>query len=371
MRRLLSANSCVCSVVLAAGLILAGPPRAAHAQLLGFTAFEENDVGGSDSTYTQGVRLTLLLRMHDALLDRAGWTACTMKDEIDEQACGLYTLALGHYIYTPGDIATSVRQPLSRPYGGWLYVAPGVQVLGRQRVGERHIDLSGSLEVPMGFVGSLSLAEHAQSLFHWTFAHSAVRPRGWQHQLADAFVINPRASLRARLLEFCHYLSNPFDTCEEAEAARLFDVIIAADGGLGGVQTYGEVEAVARIGWRLPKDFGPQLNPVTRGIAAASDRWHDRIGIGVHAGAAARAVGYNRFVEGGGADEGPDGWRTWGELEPLGSRTDWRAGGTLRFDSYVLGLQFVWRAPEFKAPGVPEPAGRHRFMNVTLSRALD
>jgi hypothetical protein len=365
------------ALALTLGVLSLAPPAGAQGpKLLGVGVYGENDVGRSDSSYTQGARLQMLL----ALPPR--WTAdwqslqdCSRLDEL-HQPCLLVTIALGQSIYTPGNIKTPELQPHSRPYAGWLYLAPGAQVLGQWtpledvRLLGRPVDFGAEFDLPMGVVGPRSLAEHAQSWAHWTFAHGAVRPKGWDHQLRGGFGINPRLGGSARLFEVCLFEGSLRDPCWEPRSRRLFDLIVSGEGAAGNIQTHGKWGATARIGWNLRGDLGPEVIPITRGRHDLAAPEPTGFRVGVVAAFHRKHVGYNRFVQGGGPDEGPGRWKDVRQIVLLPRVNERAVGFVLGVGSYNLAVQRVWRGAEFGFSADDRPDDRFRFTSVSVSRDL-
>lgn len=361
---------CVFAAALVPCLAATEPVSAQAGRLLGVSIFEENDTfTNSDSSYTQGVRMNMSLRLPD-FTDKWQWlTRCTSIVEPTRMPCGMLTFAFGQLIYTPDSINTAERRPYSRPYAGFLFIAPGAQLVQRTGgIGGRPIDISASIEVPTGLVGPGSLAKQAQSLFHWGLAHGALRPKGWEHQVAGALVINPRVVVRARVAELCYYKGQPVTHCAEPAAFRYADILASAEGALGNLQRYGQAGYVARLGWNLPSDFGPQLIPVARGIGEGDRPWYRKFTIGLHYGHSTKHVAYNRFIEGGEADE--SGLRTWSGIELVSDVSETCYGGYFGIGKYMLSYQKVRRGREFYAPDLQADNPALRFANITLSRAI-
>jgi len=134
----------------------AQPVSGQAGRVLGVSIFEENDTfTDSDSSYTQGVRMNMSLRLPDFTDNWLWLSRCTSVDEPTRRPCGMMTFAFGQLIYTPDSINTAQRRPNGRPYAGFLFVAPGAQLV--QRTGGvlgRPIDMSAGIEIPTGFVGN-------------------------------------------------------------------------------------------------------------------------------------------------------------------------------------------------------------------------
>ncbi|XAL98922.1 lipid A deacylase LpxR family protein [Phycisphaeraceae bacterium D3-23] len=193
---------------------------------------------------------------------------------------------LGQQIFTPRSISTAAPIPGDRPYAGYLY--GGV-------FWERQADYQGRddaavldhFELNLGVVGDSSLAEDIQKYVHDTF--EGRRPRGWDNQLKDEFAY-----------QFYYRRKWRFDT-GEFTLPLLGDVesqIIPQAGlALGSVHRYAEAAVSARVGFRLPDDFGAgRINDLTSATGGPSDAqgwaWYawGRIG--------GRYVEHNTFLDG-------------------------------------------------------------------------
>jgi len=156
--------------------------------------------------------------------------------------------------------------------------------------------------------------------------------------------------------------------CAEPAAFRYADVVTSAEGAIGNLQRYGQAGYVARLGWNLPSDFGPQLIPVARGIGGGNRPWYRKFTIGAHYGHSSKYVAYNRFIQGGEADETR--LRTWSGIELVSDVSETRCGWFVGIGNYMVTYQKVRRGREFDAPGLQADNPALRFANITLSRAI-
>jgi lipid A 3-O-deacylase len=133
----------------------------------------ENDLfgGGGDRNYTSGVRLTWFdtgtespyaMRMVDRLVPMFS---------INETTSVYYSI--GHNLYTPRNILTSVPDPRDRPYAAFLYGAAGLTSITKNRM--------DNLEATLGVIGPAALGRPIQKFVH-RFSDSD-DPQGWGSQL--------------------------------------------------------------------------------------------------------------------------------------------------------------------------------------------
>lgn len=229
----------------------------------------------------------------------------------------------GQSIYTPQRIESPVRQPGDRPFGGWLYT--GV-TLARES-GRRQLD---TFEIQVGAVGgSASLAPWVQSSFH-TVIGSAI-PQIGNYQLAN----EPGILLAwERRWKFGTEFGNGFG----------MDIIPAVGLTAGNVFTYGEASALVRIGQSLGTTWGPtRIRPSPSGAAFIStspdDPWW---GWDIYAGAAARGVARNIFLDGSTFASSPS-------VTKKPFVTDLLAGAEIFTQSgYKIGASVTLRSPEYK-----------------------
>lgn len=352
----------------AAFLILLGALAAAaplSAQLVAFNAQVENDAfrdPGSDSSYTQGLRVNLFYE--SPLLAALDISRCSEQTGREEK-CGLATFGIGQTIYTPGDIETTELQPRSRPYAGWLFVAPGVSARGRRTIRGWPVDLAASVEVLTGVVGENAFARHTQTWAHWTFAWGAARPAGWHHQLRNAFIVNPHGTLQLRPFQICLGDLN----CTHANTIRIFDLATRGSVSHGNAMRFRTAGLESRLGWNLPEDLGPQVIPVTVALADGRRSPGRAFSAGFVFSWERRFSDYNRFVEGGRVDHG-GGWADVRQIELTREMDQTTFGGFLRIESYSLAVRWVEREFEFVGPGQATDESGFNFLHVTVGRVL-
>lgn len=140
-----------------------------------FTFNAENDsiTSQSDRHYTNGVRFTYLdMRDKPPSFTRALDTWLPFYEETDQTA--VY-YSFGQNMYTSDDIKVKNPPQGQRPYAGWLYGSVGLSTLV-----DNHVD---DVELTLGVVGPLSLAEQTQKTWHRFVG--ADKPQGWDTQLKN------------------------------------------------------------------------------------------------------------------------------------------------------------------------------------------
>ncbi|QAR33691.1 lipid A deacylase LpxR family protein [Geovibrio thiophilus] len=233
----------------------------------------ENDIFYSDQYYTNGVR--------------ASWTtAADKKPDWALNAARLFPFfpdnssvrtnyAIGQNMYTPKE--TDSKNPPSddHPYAGWLYGSVGlIAENGRQ------LD---QIELTLGIVGSVSLAEQTQKFVHKVRGIDI--PQGWDTQLKNepGIVLTYQRSWRS-------YVSKSF-------IGVPFDLTPHAGGALGNVFTYANTGITLRYGKGLPVDYGPpRIQPSLPGsgffVSQKDFSWY------LFAGVEGRYIARNIFLDG-------------------------------------------------------------------------
>jgi hypothetical protein len=237
-------------------------------------------MAGTDRHYTQGIRLSYFnsedqfpLVGSNVVRLLPGWGFC--------ESVARVGYSLGQSIYTPADVRSIVLVPGDRPYAGWLYAG---MILQRRGPGWWNQPMLESLELDFGVVGPWSLGEQAQQFAHEVLGFG--RAHGWDNQLHN----EPGVLLKyARSVR----LNTGRISCLESE------LIPQAGFSLGNINTSVRLGATARVGVRLPDDFGVQTIDDLQ-TSAGSVPTGGRPGWGgyLFASAEGRAVGYNEFLDG-------------------------------------------------------------------------
>lgn len=331
---------CLIAVCLGGGAVSAGE-RAGT-----FSVVFENDLfGDTDAQYTNGLQI--------------GWISPDLSEYRDSRrlprwavplvarlpfinAPGLQrnvAFHLGQKMFTPNDIERTDLIRDDRPYAGWLYVGAAFH--------NKNIRRLDTFEVQIGVIGPASLAEQAQNLVH--DVRGIDRARGWDHQLDN----EPGLLL---IYERKHRLFR-----RDLIARFGADAISHAGATLGNVYVYGNAGVEARLGWRLPADFGTSLirpGGEADAPADASDpRFDPTPGFGAHAFAAitARLVGRDIFLDG----------NTFGDSHEVDKKpfvADLLVGAAITFGRLKLSYAQVFRTEEFDGQ-----RRDHEFGSVRLS----
>ncbi|MBW4889472.1 lipid A deacylase LpxR family protein [Mucilaginibacter sp. HMF5004] len=98
---------------------------------------------------------------------------------------------LGQKIYTPQSAALPGPQYIDRPFAGYLYIAPSLNLLYNN-------ESNLKLEAQLGIVGPHAIGEQVQDLIHNTFHFYA--PKGWEYQINNDPEINLSAKYNRLLI---------------------------------------------------------------------------------------------------------------------------------------------------------------------------
>lgn len=296
-----------------------------------FILYFENDVfGGTDSHYTNGVRLTWLspdLTEYDEDTRLPRWGLPLIRNLPLINRPGFQRnvgLSVGQNIYTPED--TSRRELIKddRPYAGWSYFSLTFHIKNRAQ-----LDVS---EVTIGIVGPSSLAKETQRIVHKWLENDD--PKGWDNQLRNepGLLISWQRNWRL----FSAGMGRGFG----------FDFIPHIGGAVGNVAIFANTGGEIRIGYNLPFDFGTSPIRSGSGIEAPADindprvRHRKNFGFHLFADVDGRAVARNIFLDG----------NTWKESHSVHRKrlvADMAAGFAIVYKSLKLSYAHVYRTKEF------------------------
>lgn len=290
----------------------------------------DNDLfgSGSDSHYTQGMRLSWL-PSEETVPDWARQAAVLMPG-IDYSDHFTFVFSLGQNMYTPEDISTTEPDPTDRPYAGWLYFTMGAVIE------DSDLNMQHNLSLDIGVVGPLSFADRAQTIWHeWI---GSPKPQGWDHQLDNepGLVLNYGVAQRTPIVD--------------APAVGLeMDVTPRAGFALGNVFTYAGAGAALRIGHNLDLDYGPPfIRPSLPGGSLMKRRgewgWY------LFAGVEGRAVARNIFLDGNTFADSPS-----VDREPFIG--DFQFGATGMMGPFRLSFTQIIRTEEFEGQDGPDHFG--------------
>lgn len=263
----------LCSLLTASPALAAMvPPDDDDKSILSFVL--ENDLfNGTDENYTNGVRLAWSSPEQGA----PGWArwAANHLLPLSWEGNRRISLALGQNMYTPEDKQATTPNPNDQPYAGWLYGSIGMVSDTGKRL--------DNIMLTLGVVGPYSYAYETQQFIHRVI--DSPKPRGWGSQLKNEPGV---------VLTFERKWRNLYQLTPLGAG---FDITPYAGGDLGNVNTDASLGASFRLGYDLPSDYGP---PRIRPSLPGSDFFTptQKLSGYLFAGAEARAVGRNIFLDG-------------------------------------------------------------------------
>jgi len=293
----------------------------------------ENDFfgGGTDRHFTHGTRVSFQTKPIPWITEAAGKLPWFSAEGVGEDSPGPLkaraNISLGQNIYTPEDIAARELIKEDRPYAGWLYAGFGL-VINRD---DKRYD---QVELDIGVVGPLSLAEEVQTEWHGIFGLQ--RPNGWDHQLENelGFALFYEQARR-------------FHTKESVWGLQ-FDVIPHFGGSVGNVFTYGAAGFTVRLGRNLKADFGP---PRIRPSLPGAGYFHKEDFNGyIFAGMEGRAVLHNIFLDG-------NTFRNSHSVDKKPFTGDAQVGIAVQWDRVRVTYTQIYRTKEYDGQDSPDQFG--------------
>lgn len=276
----------------------------------------ENDIFyNSDHDYTNGVEIAYTT----APQDTPDWAVDTARllPFFNREGDVRTRYALGQAIFTPHNLKLANPPPTDRPYAGFLYGSFGL------------VDDDGSnldqLQVTLGVIGPASLAEDTQKWVHGII--HGQDPQGWSTQLRDepGLVIQYERSIK---------LIPP-----QSVLGLIFDVEPHYGAAIGNVYDYANAGAMARLGFNLPKDYGPlRIDPSLPGSGFFEPTGD--IGGYVFAGVDGRAIARNLFLDGNSFERS----RSVDKLNLVG---DISVGAAIAFRAFQISFTHVIRSREY------------------------
>ncbi|HEU4396165.1 MAG TPA: lipid A deacylase LpxR family protein [Planctomycetota bacterium] len=233
--------------MLLAAALAAGGCAASGAR---FTFVEENDVFNigeglkTDRDRTQGLRLAATFPAKDT----PGWarSVAGALPIFAKDAPVHVGVVVGQELCTPEDRTLAVPPPDDRPYAAVLYAGFALQAPALDPDADRRLDRRDTLELDLGVVGPSAHGEQAQNGAHELFDISLAQ--GWDTQLEDELAIQASWERRWRVLA----LGGSGDG-----GGVGFDTLPLLRARAGTVRVDASAGAVLRVGWNLPRDFGP------------------------------------------------------------------------------------------------------------------
>lgn len=286
----------------------------------------ENDrFVNTDRHYTHGTRLSWLSPADDV----PGWARGVVGHLPFFASNGTLRIGygLGQSIFTPEDTNARALLTKDRPYAGWLYGSLSLV----SDTGER-LD---SIELDLGMVGPASLARAVQNNFHDLIGVS--RSNGWGNQLDN----EPGFAL---------YFERKWRKLKEFSAHGLgVDLTPHVGGSLGNVFTYLASGLAVRFGENLPSDYGPpRIRPSLPGTGFFVPQ--DGFGWYVFAGAEARLIGRNIFLDG----------NSFSDSQDVAKKVlvgDFQIGLALTFQRFRITFSQIARTREFRGQSQADKFG--------------
>jgi lipid A 3-O-deacylase len=329
-RTLPSAAALALSALLAAGCGL-------HGARLGFR--EDNDVFNLgkgltvDRDYTQGGVAALTLPDEDT----PGWarSAAGAVPLFRKGAPVHLAWLFGQEIYTPSVLWKPFPIPDDRPYAAFAFAGIALQSPALDADPARRRDRLDHLELDVGVTGPSARGERTQNYVHQ--ALGIRRAEGWHHQIGGRAAAILSWESRWRVL------------AGDLGRAWAWDLLPKARVRVGNVHDDLTVGAAARLGWNLPRDFGPlavDSHGLTKGFPPPGP-W-----FAIHAGLDSRLVAYDVFLEG---DEGA----TTPEVRPRRTPIDTHAGLAVGWGPFGAAYVQHWLSPQFRERG-----RHHRYASL-------
>lgn len=322
-----------------------------------YTVVEENDYFfyPTDRHYTQGIRFSYLTGpvvdgdhssdafhwLDDNLFAGDGGGAVALDKHVD--------WSFGQSIFTPTNLVATKPDPRDRPYAGWAYLQAGLlqSATPKQANGDGALD---DLELQIGVVGPMALADETQNDWHEYFMHEAVS-QGWAYQLRNEPGLDLTYQRRWR-----------FELAELPSIApgAAIDFIPDAGAALGNVLTYGNAGGTLRVGYRLDADYGPpRIFPAPNGSDYFDDTFAGWGGY-LFVSGEGRAVGRNIFLDG-------NTFQSSASVPKLPLVGDLVFGATAYWGRYLRAtVSLDNRSPEFIGQQGPD-----RFTSLSLSANFD
>lgn len=332
------------TATLMASSALMAPEEANAAQ--GISAVVENDVltaiDVTDRNYTSGFNLSYWRTDDDTSRFARRATSFLFGDaDQDPERTVAESFSVAHSFFTPNNLRTSALQPDDHPYAGWLRAGYDLTA--------KHGQTFDSLSVSLGLVGPAAGAEEIQKTWHRLTGD--VNPQGWDNQLENEPVFQATWQRKWAGLDLLERSGL------EADVRPVTEVNL----GTGFVNASVGVEL--RLGNALKRTFGngfgaPRVGPEAPSLGIPSPS-NQEFGWFVFAGADARAVGHNLFVEGNVLRDSAAG------VDAKGFVNDFKVGAGIQFGGVEVTYTYVSRSKEFDRQDE-----RHRFGQVGVSFAF-
>lgn len=181
-------------------------------------------------------------------------------------------MVLGMEMFTPSDITVPDPPPGEHPYAGILYLDSSV--MSTSRISNHQFTLR------LGFVGPAAGASEVQKWIHEAIGSDI--PQGWDTQLSNEPIVNLFYQYSRRLLR-------------RAPSDRVGgDLTLNGGGGLGNYYIGANVGLMARVGFRLPDNYG--ITPLLGGAESVVGLMPARKRFYAYAFLASQAFGVVRWL---------------------------------------------------------------------------
>lgn len=302
------------------------------------TYFENDLFNGTDSDYTNGVKITLISPDLVTFVESGKLPDWSLEyiyrlpfiNDPDPALKRKVEFSLGQNMYTPADTSRSDLIADDRPYAGWTYFAAAFHTRSSERM--------DTIELQLGLVGPQAYAEETQSAVH--DLRDLERAKGWDHQLKNEPGL---AAIYERKWQIDPFISR---------GTFAMDAITHLGCSLGNVATYANTGFETRMGWNLPDDFGASL---IRPAGNTGFSARQQPGGYLFAGVNGRAVLRDIFLDG----------NTFADSHSIDKKpfvADLAVGAAIYVKKFKLTWTQVLRTKEFD--GQP---GNHGFGSLTLS----
>ena len=306
--------------------------------------FENDLFAGTDRHYTNGLRISWLspeggkayapLQAIEDFLQ-----TFAQKYHRDKTRFGW---AIGQDIFTPEDRFRADLIEDDRPYAGWLYGSLSLHTITADKDNSSR-KTSESVELSLGIVGPQAMGEETQDFVH--DLRLIDNFEGWDHQLRA----EPGLMLR---YERKWRFRDPVPHGNYLEADWIPRVALS----LGNVMTHASFGASVRMGFNLPRDFGPPgLIQGAEPLSALDDRPHGNWSIYGFLTAEGRIVGHNIFLDG----------NTFRDSHSVDKKRwvgDLAAGVAVIYERFTIAYTNALRTKEFEGQRRPS-----RFGSITAS----
>jgi lipid A 3-O-deacylase len=307
----------------------------------GSILFENDLFNGTDTNYTNGIKLSLtspdiVELFSEYYPDWRGKFIELLPFSKSERRHRNVVLSMGQKIYTPTDLTRTGLITDDRPYAGWLYGSSSFH-----NKSERNLD---TIEIQLGFIGPMALGEEAQNTVH--DYRGIPEALGWDNQLENEIAF-------ALIYEHKHRIDYWADA-----VGYDADIIFHAGAAAGTVFTYANTGIEARVGWQLPQNFGTSL---IRPGGDVSDPYIKnnvdlkKFSLYLFTAISGRYVLRDIFLDG-------NTFRDSHSVEKENIIADVILGASMQFGKFALTYAQVFRSREYETQ-----KSRHNFGSINLS----